>query len=377
MTTTSPMGPAADPVALGRRVVEILEVGRRVATYKLATLSALIEFCVENFPVDDPTVSLDVPLDALADRVIALYWRQVLPFKGAGLHGPDRTLRQNTGKKARILLEVEKFRQAAKATDREMPLDIAKSRAPRHYARAQRNVRNVLVWRPLYRLQRLPVKGGGQTVSDPFLYDDDWMGEDIPVHVIDEHGVVELRPGVASALARLSGLLTPVLEMLWVKEIRRMNPALSEGVPDIEGHLFGRDRISLSRAFDALTEAFDDLCFYCRKRSASEVDHVLPWSRSRIDGLANLVQACHKCNDNKRVSLPSPEHVQNALDRGRSTLQQIADSITWPLNYDDVRSVGRGLYLSAPETPVWIAVNETGPLDLSPPPEWMLTFGGK
>jgi hypothetical protein len=47
------------------------------------------------------------------------------------------------------------------------------------------------------------------------------------------------------------------------------------------------------------------------------------------------------------------------------------------LNYDDVRSVGRGLYLSAPETPVWIGVNETGPLDLSASPEWMLTDGGR
>ena len=84
MTTT----PDIDPVTLGRRVVEILEIGRRVATYKLATLSALIEYCVQHFPVDDPDASLDVPLDDLADRVIALYWRQVLPFKGAGLQGP-------------------------------------------------------------------------------------------------------------------------------------------------------------------------------------------------------------------------------------------------------------------------------------------------
>ncbi len=226
---------------------------------------------------------------------------------------------------------------------------------------------------PLYRLQRLPVKGGGQAVSDPFLYDDSWMGEDVPVHTIDEHGVVQLNPGVAFALARLSGLLTPVLEVLGVKEIHRMNPGVREGVPDIEGHLFGRDRISLDRPFDALTETFDDKCFYCGKRSASEVDHVLPWSRSRIDGLANLVQACHMCNDNKRDSLPAPEHVERALSRGRARLAEIAHSITWPLNYDDVRSVGRGLYLSAPESPIWIAVDETGPLDLSSPPEWMLT----
>jgi hypothetical protein len=295
-----------------------------------------------------------------------------LPFKGVGLKGADRTLRQNTGRKARILREVEKFREAVKATDREMSLDVAKSRAHREYARARRNVRTELVRYPLYRLQRLPMQGGGQTDSDPFLYDDSWMSENVWVDTIDEHGVIQLNPGVAFALARLSGLLTPVLEVLWVKEIRRMNPGLREGVPDIEGHLFGRDRISLDRPFDALTEAFGDKCFYCGKRPASEVDHVLPWSRSRIDGLANLVQACRTCNDNKRDSLPALEHVDKALGRGRAKLEQIAQSITWPLNYDDVRSVGRGLYLSAPESLLWIAVDETGPLDLSSAPEWML-----
>ena len=37
VTTT----PDSDPLELGPRVVEILQTGRRVATYKLATLRAL------------------------------------------------------------------------------------------------------------------------------------------------------------------------------------------------------------------------------------------------------------------------------------------------------------------------------------------------
>jgi hypothetical protein len=39
-----------DPLLLGQRVVAILETGLRTATYKLATLMALIEHCIENLP---------------------------------------------------------------------------------------------------------------------------------------------------------------------------------------------------------------------------------------------------------------------------------------------------------------------------------------
>ena len=42
------MADAIDPLLLGQRVVAILETGARVATYKLATLMALIGHCIES-----------------------------------------------------------------------------------------------------------------------------------------------------------------------------------------------------------------------------------------------------------------------------------------------------------------------------------------
>jgi hypothetical protein len=39
-------GEAVDALLLGQRVVAILETGLRTATYKLATLMALIEHCL-------------------------------------------------------------------------------------------------------------------------------------------------------------------------------------------------------------------------------------------------------------------------------------------------------------------------------------------
>jgi hypothetical protein len=64
---------------MGERIVAILEHGQRQSTYKLAALSALIEYCVAHVP-DEPGATLDVPIEALADEVMRLYWQQVLPF---------------------------------------------------------------------------------------------------------------------------------------------------------------------------------------------------------------------------------------------------------------------------------------------------------
>ena len=81
-----------DPLLLGQRVVAILETGLRTATYKLATLMAII-ISVDAFRVDAHE-SLNVPIPDLARRVLELYWRQVRPFSG-------RELRQSTQSRAR------------------------------------------------------------------------------------------------------------------------------------------------------------------------------------------------------------------------------------------------------------------------------------
>ena len=60
-----------DPLALGQRVVAILEMGRRTATYKLATLMALMDHCLEHLP-DDPQDEIVLPVRQLAERVLEI-----------------------------------------------------------------------------------------------------------------------------------------------------------------------------------------------------------------------------------------------------------------------------------------------------------------
>ena len=68
-----------DPVAVGIRLVNLIETGSRESTYKLAVLLALCHHSVEHSE-DEAGLGLVVPLDALSERVIELYWGQLEPF---------------------------------------------------------------------------------------------------------------------------------------------------------------------------------------------------------------------------------------------------------------------------------------------------------
>lgn len=353
----------ADPLLLGQRVVAILETGLRTATYKLATLTALIDHCIENLP-DDANDELPVPIPELARRVLEVYWRQVRPFDG-------HELRQSTQPRARILLAANDLRDAANIGAGSLSVDIAELRAPQAYRRTIDEVTLCLAQQPLYRLQRLP----GVPSSDCFLYDDSFLHERVSRAALRSHGdAIVLKPGVAHGLARLAGLLKPALEIMWVEDVRRMNKFLHADVPDVAGHLFGRQRTALAAVREPFKEAFGPHCFYCGAHLAdgNPIDHVLPWSLVGIDGLANLVLACSRCNGDKSGALPAIVIVDRVLERDVDVLEQIALSLQWPTQRERVIAAARGIYRGQPEgVPTWAGYRETARLDVSFAPNWL------
>jgi hypothetical protein len=77
---------------------------------------------------------------------------------------------------------------------------------------------------PLRLLQNVP----GDT--DAFLYDDGWIKSNPTFAKIDQPGnVIQLRPGVTYAMAKLSGLLKPALKWLWVDKVWKSNRQLFQG----------------------------------------------------------------------------------------------------------------------------------------------------
>ncbi|RRR39954.1 hypothetical protein EHH44_21200 [Mycolicibacter terrae] len=114
-------------------------------------------------------------------------------------------------------------------------------------------------------------------------------------------------------------------------------------------------------------------CFYCDTalQPDNPIDHVLPWSLVGIDGLANLVLACPRCNGDKRHALPSLQIVDRALGRDRGALEQIAADISWPTQYERVVAAARGLYRGqAPGVPTWSGYHQSTRLDISHPQWW-------
>jgi hypothetical protein len=353
---------AGDPLLLGQRVVAILETGLRTATYKLATLMALIDHCIENMP-ERPDGALRVPIADLAHRVLEIYWPQVRPFEG-------HQLRQSTQPRARILAATSAFRAAAGVKSIGVSVDIARLRAPEAYRRALDEIMLCLAQQPLHRLQKLP----GSSTRDSFLYDDSFLHDHVSRSTLPAHGdAIELRPGVAHGLARLAGLLKPALEIMWVDDVRRMNTFLDAEVPDVAGHLFGRERINLAAVREPFKQAYGPHCFYCGMHLPvnNPVDHVLPWSLVGIDGLANLVLACARCNADKAGALPAVSIIDRVLERDREVLEHIASEISWPTQHDRVVAAAFGIYRVQPAgVPTWSGYKKTERLDMAFPPSW-------
>lgn len=145
-----------DPLEVGARVAELLATGRRVSTYKLAVLSALLQHCLEHPTGAD--AELRVPIGDLADRVVDLYWPQVRPFGSSGV------LRQNEQGGRSILDVVAGLRAEATAAGLSTPSQLRVAR-PDLAVRARRNLSITLAQQPLFALQ----KTGGGAPGTPFL----------------------------------------------------------------------------------------------------------------------------------------------------------------------------------------------------------------
>ena len=357
-------GETGDPILLGQRVVAILEMGQRDATYKLATLLALIEHCIENLP-ERPRDRLEVSIPQLAHRVLAIYWRQVRPFEGHDL------AQRRTGSKTRIIDATKELRAVAGFGDRGGSLEVAIMRKPDAYRRAIDKIVIALAKQPLPRLQKLP----GSSVSDPFLYDDSFLGENVSRSTLRSHGdAIVLKSGVGHGLARLAGLLRPTLEIMWVDDVRQMNKFLDADVPDVAGHLFGRERTALANVREPFKDVFGPHCFYCGTHlpANNPIDHVLPWSLVGIDGLSNLVLACARCNGDKSGALPGVRLVERALTRERDLLEEIATELQWPTQHDRVAAAARGIYRTQPAgVPTWSGYKQSEKLDIKFVPRWM------
>jgi 5-methylcytosine-specific restriction endonuclease McrA len=343
-------------VALAERVFALLDEGAFSTTYKHALLLAILDLCFEKTHASgEPPQSLTTR--ELAEKVLALYWPQALPWDGGGV------LRQAGGRRAgqaEILTRIIRFRQRL-ADGPSHPLHRVRLNSPASFEALLRFVEWKLVELPIPRLQRI-----GQE-EHRFLYEYAWSDsirsaqvsayQSAAADAFDNRLV--LKPGVAEGLIALNNLLRPLIQREWLRRVQRYN-ADRVAESGLEAFLFGREREPLQVLSPPLRALQQRRCFYCQGLLAErcEVDHFIPWSRYPNNAVQNLVVACAGCNGNKRDFLAGSAHVEAWTTRNvaaASELDEVARRFSAESAGQRTHSVAVALYLPMPdEARLWL-----------------------
>jgi 5-methylcytosine-specific restriction endonuclease McrA len=292
----------------------------------------------------------------LAEHVLRLYWPHTDPYPDTG-----EVLRQSGTGQAELVTQIRRFR----ATDPTGRSTLAAARYGPGYERLVASTTWKLAEMPLPRLQRI-----GQ-VSDRFLYDIGW-DESVTRRSFESPGfdrAVYLRPDVGHELVRLAPLLRPLIERLWASRVIVYN-RLPEG--RLDEFLFRRARLDAVRLRLALYELQEGRCFYTGRPvrvSDADVDHFIPWSRSPLNAVENLVVADRRINNNKRDHLAAADHVARWQARNQAQAHELAGvAVANRWETAPLASVGvaRALYLVlAGGNLLWSAPDTFVPADLS------------
>jgi hypothetical protein len=358
--------PGQHPVNAGfaERLLEIIDSGRRTATYKLALLLAVLDLCARHSDAHGRAPQVLYTRD-IAEQVASLYWPQVIPYLVPGAPGAT-VLRQITLPRAAIVAAVSTFRSAAEAAG-VTSWHLARLRLPAACQAMLDQVEVTVAEQPLPRLQAV---GSSQTPF-PFLYQLSWgPRESFSVARLRRHGprgpAIDLLPGAGDELLRLSPLIRPLVEMHWTRMVAEINDVATDEL-NLHRHLFGSDRILPPKALrDGIAALQDGRCFYCRQPlgSTPEADHFIPRIRCGIDAVENLVLADHRCNNDKRDLLPGPAWARRNQHHD-TALAGLAAAARWDTDPAATTAVARSIYRHLPPgaTPLWLGYKHIGTAD--------------
>ncbi len=329
------------------KLQRILNEGLFVASYKYALILAIAELSIEKTDREDG--SLHLPLEEIADRFIALYWRQAAPFGGGTF------LHHNTGKEASAVTRIRAFQQHAST--------LAAARDHPRWGALVRSIARLLVEMPLWKLQRV-----GADKLD-FLYEET---------IVDE-GII-LRPGIADCFRQQFTVVQALVQMAWLSFIQRLpaNRPVLGSTGDLADFLFGSERSGLSAIVSGLRDLQHGECFYCQSRlqETVEVDHFIPWSRYPRDLGHNFVLAHGSCNQDKRDMLAAPVHLERWVERNDNddtALRQIFDEARFVCDLDASLTVAEWCYETAERSGALVWVKKKGQTTRLTP-EWRRPF---
>lgn len=334
-------------LAFGEKMLALLDQGAFTASYKYAVVVGLLDACRERTS-EDGRAPASITTSHLAEKVLALYWPQSVPYRGRReprVLFQSRPRERGRPSQAEILQRIVAFR--ARTSDPTALVHWAKQAYPHGYHQLLEFIEWKLVEMPLPRLQRF-----GET-ADPFIYEIAWDEQVKRSQLRDPAFDRRIRfVGLAGEnLLMLSGLLRPLLHREWARMVAELNGDTVDAA-DLERHLFGANRVALDAVRPGLSELQRERCFYCDARLSRSrpavVDHFLPWARTGNDCLENLVVADADCNGSKRDFLAANDAL--ARWRGRMAtagerLVRLGADVSWPLDSARTLSEARALYL--------------------------------
>ena len=242
-----------DALALGEKLLALLEEPARTTTYKPALLLALIDRAQEYSGQER------IPVRALAERVVELYWPQTLAYPTTGHVLKQR--KTSTGRAA-IVQAILAFRgEHAQQRGRCRPRSDTKEDGATPCA-GRGNARRVADPTIAAPIRAVPLQlrlGLGEAGG--------WS-----VRAYRTTGrAIRLYPGVGDALTALGPLLRPSITRWWTDKAATLNPDVeaARSVLEFEDFLFGRDRVALERIAEGLLDLQSGTCFYCQPRSAA------------------------------------------------------------------------------------------------------------
>jgi hypothetical protein len=326
------------------KLQRLLSEGAFVASYKYALLLALADLAVERG--DDSGAPLPLPLTAIAEQFIRIYWRQARTYvprrnrfedaaeplfaaEGPATYGMrGAVLRQSSGSQAAILNEILEVFAPKQGSLAEVHRDA------KAWARLVKSVANTVEKMPLWKLQTV-----GDS-DDEFLYDN---------HRSSKVTSIELKAGVAFTLRRFHGFIEELVRGGWTRFVAglRENKAILGEAEDLYAFLFGTERASLEHYVPILLEVQEDHCFYCH------VDHFIPWARYPVDLAHNFVLAHDDCNAAKSNILAAYDHLERWTLRNRDHAKSLESEFGAKKLFHDLgasRAVTRWAYTIAEQS---------------------------
>ena len=349
----------ATGTGFAERLLEVVDSGRRTATYKLALLLALLDLCALRSDADGRAPT-ELTTRDLAEQVANLYWPQVAPFRDGSPNAVN--LRQIRDKRSLIIDPLREFRVAVEAKGA-TSLWIARQRFPAEYGRVIDRIERTLAEQPLPRLQTV----GTSKTEIPFIYElgADWgINQHFSLARLRSHGprgpVIRLLDGAGDELVRLSPLIRPLVELHWTRMVAQLN-GVAKVEEDLHHHLFESSRVVPPKMLrDGLRDLQDNRCFYCGARlvASTEVDHFIARVRSANDAIENLVLADRTCNGDKSDLLAAPSIVADWATRNRNhagALATIAELSAVESDDEGTLAVARSIYAHLPSNgaPMW------------------------